>query len=282
MSKRLAMLLFLCSTLAVLGAFAFAGFVLYSDRNIIFELPGMSSDGHNTLRGFDSNPTVSLEVDQDDSQGPLELSFAEKLIRNKPYSAQIEGDAIQTLTDGSLLHRQWRNMYFRDADGRIRLEQTHPFSAASPSGPSRIKVWVGDPVANKSSVSEGDRGSQWTEPGWQKEFLFQFNKAKGVVMLNLPVLNDTEDIRRTALGVKQIEGMTCRGMKEDITLPIGIIGNQRAVRISIEIWYAPDIEAVVRSEVNDPRFGKIGYKLANVRLGPQPFSLFDQSAYKKQ
>jgi hypothetical protein len=61
------------------------------------------------------------------------------------------------------------------------------------------------------------------------------------------------------------------GSRETSTIPAGAVGNERAIVITSERWYSPDIDAVVSSKTSDPRFGETSYVLANVvRAEPAP------------
>jgi hypothetical protein len=81
-----------------------------------------------------------------------------------------------------------------------------------------------------------------------------------------PSESTTED-----LGEQVLEGVLAHGTRETSTIPAGVLGNQRAIVITSERWYSPDIDAVVSSKTMDPRFGETSYKLVNVvREEPAP------------
>ena len=81
-----------------------------------------------------------------------------------------------------------------------------------------------------------------------------------------PSESTTED-----LGEQVLEGVLAHGTRETSTIPAGALGNQRAIVITSERWYSPDIDAVVSSKTMDPRFGETSYKLVNVvREEPAP------------
>jgi hypothetical protein len=84
-----------------------------------------------------------------------------------------------------------------------------------------------------------------------------------------PFANATED-----LGQQVIEGVLARGTRRTQTIPAGTFGNERAIQIVAEQWYAPDLEAVVSSRNYDPRVGETTYRLVHVARGEQPPDLF--------
>ena len=82
------------------------------------------------------------------------------------------------------------------------------------------------------------------------------------------------ETRTEELGVQNIEGVDAEGTRTITTIPAGGIGNERPIEITYEKWYSRDLQLVVMSKHNDPRFGEQTYRLTNiVRAEPDP-SLF--------
>ena len=80
--------------------------------------------------------------------------------------------------------------------------------------------------------------------------------------------------RTEELGTQNIEGVDAEGTRTITTIPAGAIGNERPIEITYEKWYSRDLQLVVMSKHNDPRFGEQTYRLTNiVRSEPDP-SLF--------
>jgi hypothetical protein len=84
-----------------------------------------------------------------------EMSFAGKLVKGAPYSAQAVTETVQTLSDGNRIVRKNTAQLYRDAEGRTRREQTvgyfGPFAA---SGDETQTVFINDPVAGFSYILE--------------------------------------------------------------------------------------------------------------------------------
>lgn len=84
-----------------------------------------------------------------------EMSFAGKLVKGAPYSAQAVTETVQTLSDGNRIVRKNTAQLYRDAEGRTRREQTvgyfGPFAA---SGEETQTVFINDPVAGFSYILE--------------------------------------------------------------------------------------------------------------------------------
>ena len=80
------------------------------------------------------------------------------------------------------------------------------------------------------------------------------------------------------LGKQIIEGVEAEGTRTTVTIPAGEIGNERAIEIVSERWYAPELQLVVMTRHSDPRFGETTYKLTNVNRTEPVKSLFEVPA----
>ena len=89
-----------------------------------------------------------------------------------------------------------------------------------------------------------------------------------VIDLHAPSQAQTE-----SLGKRLIEGVEAEGTRSTITIPAGEIGNELPIEIVSERWYSPELQTVVLSRRNDPRFGETIYRLVNINRS-EPLSSF--------
>lgn len=89
------------------------------------------------------------------------------------------------------------------------------------------------------------------------------------------------DTRTEQLGMQNIEGVDAEGTRTITTIPAGAIGNERPIEITYEKWYSRELQLVVMSKHNDPRFGEQTYRLTNiVRSEPDPSLFTPPQGYK--
>lgn len=89
------------------------------------------------------------------------------------------------------------------------------------------------------------------------------------------------DAKSESLGKQVIEGVECTGSRDTTTIPVGAVGNERAIESVTEHWYSPDLQQEVLTKTTDPRFGETTYRLTNIVRAEQPRSLFEvPSDYK--
>lgn len=84
-----------------------------------------------------------------------EMSFAGKLVKGAPYSAQAVTESVQSLPDGNRIVRKNTAQLYRDTEGRTRREQTvTAFGPFADSGDETQTVFINDPVAAVNYILE--------------------------------------------------------------------------------------------------------------------------------
>ncbi len=110
-----------------------------------------------------------------------EMSFAGKLVKGAPYSAQAVTESVQTLSDGNRIVRKNTAQLYRDAEGRTRREQTvgylGPYAAA---GEETQAVFINDPVAGFSYILEPSSRTARKMPRRELRFKVEGDAAAGV------------------------------------------------------------------------------------------------------
>jgi hypothetical protein len=78
-----------------------------------------------------------------------EMSFAGRLVKGAPYSAQAVTETVQNLNDGNRIVRKNTAQVYRDTEGRTRRDQTLGYIGPyATSGDIPQTVFINDPVAS--------------------------------------------------------------------------------------------------------------------------------------
>ena len=78
-------------------------------------------------------------------------------------------------------------------------------------------------------------------------------------------------LTRESLGNQTIEELAAVGTMETVTIAVGTIGNDRALKSTREFWYSPDLQTNLKVVRIDPREGTQDVRLAGVsRTEPEP------------
>ena len=216
-------------------------------------------------------------------EGPLGprmeiLGFGEmhpgKVVTGAPYSAVAVTETRQSLADGNAISRKVQANVFRDSQGRTRRETTLTgVGPLSTTGASRTFVMIHDPVAGTAFVLHQDtkvaeklpvpRGGGKPPANLQGKFNARMQEE---------IANGT--LKKEDLGVQTINGISAQGTRFTRTIPAGQAGNAKPIIITNERWYSPDLQIVIKTVRNDPRFGETTYTVTNIQKQEPAAALF--------
>jgi hypothetical protein len=207
------------------------------------------------------------------------LGFGEmpgKVVTGAPYSAVAVREHKQTLSDGNVIDRKEQSNVYRDTQGRTRRELTFTgFGGLATAGQPRSVVMIHDPVAGSAFILHPDKKTAEQLPGRPGG---KAGKGPGAhqnkfeARINEEIANGT--LKKDNLGTQSINGVTAQGTRYTRTIAAGQMGNANAITITNEQWYSPELQTVVKSVRNDPRFGETTYTLTNIQRTEPAASLF--------
>jgi len=219
-----------------------------------------------------------------------------KTVTGKPLSANEVRRTRQTLGDGTHIDKTETDKYYRDNDGRTRIERDNgsmvmisdPVSGATTetnNGKSHVMMMRSGSMAGVP----GEKGMMIGPPPELRKEMVDKMKAEvqmqnGIASAGGAVFSTRMDTIATTmppekgasedLGDQIVNGVMARGTRSTITIPEGQIGNDREIKVVSERWYSNDLQMLVKSTNNDPRFGETTYELTNVLQGAQDPTLF--------
>lgn len=195
-----------------------------------------------------------------------------KVVANAPFSGKQVTTETQTLADGNQITHTITSQFYRDAEGRTRIERT--FSGVGPwaGGTPRTMIEIHDPVggysymldASKQTATKMTMPPPRTRTGETKTFSGKARSGENVTTENL--------------GSQTINGLNATGTRSTETIPAGANGNTRAITIVSERWYSPDLQMVIQSKRTDPRSGEADTHFENVVRASPDASLFQPPA----
>lgn len=216
-------------------------------------------------------------------EGPLGprmeiLGFGEmhpgKVVTGAPYNAVAVTETRQSLADGNTICRKVQANVFRDSQGRTRRETTLTgVGPLSTTGASRTFVMIHDPVAGTAFVLHQDTkvaerlparpGGRKAQPDLQGKFNARMQEG---------IANGA--LKKEDLGVQTINGISAQGTRFTRTIPAGQAGNAKPIIITNERWYSQDLQIVIKTVRNDPRFGETTYTVTNIQKQEPAAALF--------
>ena len=209
------------------------------------------------------------------------LGFAEmhpgKVVSGAPYSAVAIVETKQTLSDGTTIDRKTQTSVFRDSQGRMRRETTMPaVGPLAADGQPKTFILIFDPVASAAYAIHPDQkiADQLPAPRGRMAKNAETPDFAGKLdaRMEKEIANGT--LKKDDLGTKSINGVAAQGTRYTHTIPAGQIGNDKPIVITSERWYSPDLQIVLLSTRNDPRFGQTTYSITSLQRQEPPATLF--------
>ena len=245
--------------------------------------------------------------------GAVGVGIGEKISRTPvlgaPYSAMITNESSQLLADGNRITQSSSGTTARDSQGRTRQDAPLPTIGSMTAANAPHLVFINDPVGQKTytlnltektaqsfaipgvgigtGVGVGAAGSQETTTFFLK--LKQEGEAsasgqtpeiatqKNLVMMDkakAETFGEATEVNTEDLGTQTMEGVFVTGTRTTKTIPAGQIGNEKPIRIAIEVWTSPELKTVVMSKRSDPRMGEQTFRLTNIVRSEPDASLF--------
>jgi hypothetical protein len=206
-------------------------------------------------------------------------SMALKPVTGKPFSATETRRTRQTLGDGTHIDKVDKDKFYRDYDGRTRIERENGGSVSisdpstgamreSTNGKSRVLIMRSGSFNAATSTAQPDKKAM------QERLAAALSRA--TIALPIPAEKaNTED-----LGDQVINGVMAHGTRSTITIPEGQIGNDRQIKVVSERWFSNELGVLIKSTNNDPRFGETTFELTDILQGAQDPILFEMPAVK--
>ena len=202
-----------------------------------------------------------------------------------PFSGVATTQFVSRATDGRRFVHTKSAWYYRDGQGRVRVEldlgANHPESAGASSSFEADSVLVIDPISHHRYMMY---------PLKRTAFVLSVRGPSTAVPLRPPVATPDVDVsfslpghgpkppdvasETVALGEKEIEGSKVVGSRRVHVVRVGALGNGSPITVTAEQWFSPEMGVVVmHSEASstDLRMDEMTSRLHQVsRTEPNP------------
>jgi len=218
-------------------------------------------------------------------------------IKGAPYSATAVTESTQVLADGNRIVNKSASSVARDSEGRTRRDMPKGLGPLRADLPQM--VMISDPVSNADyMLNPKEKTADVMNRLGGKEVFFEQtgkdNKERHELEQKMKIKTKVEqtgafhlegggevrraefggEVKHEDLGTQVIEGVSCTGKRESVTIPAGAIGNERPIETASETWTSSDLHTVVLSKHSDPRFGETVYRLTDIQRSEPDPSLF--------
>lgn len=218
--------------------------------------------------------TLTAQPAQEDLFKTLQTKFWFELnvVKGVPYSALVETETVQLLSDGNRITNKTTSRVYRDSEGRVRRESVG----------ATAEVFINDPTTGVSYV---------LDPQHRSAVRSRNNVTPAEVEKLTPATTVLPDATPQAarppakkkklrppntesLGQQMIEGVLCEGQRTTSTIAKGEAGNELPLTIINEQWRSPELQVLVLTKHSDPRIGATTYRLTNIQRNEPDRALF--------
>lgn len=214
-----------------------------------------------------------------------------RTVTGKPLSATEERHTLQVLGDGTRIEQTDSNLFYRDDQGRTRIERTAEGTASvviqDPVAGFLVVLDPATKVARKSSLQQGTFTAAAMPPSAGAAGMARMETNKrtftwvaggpGTVTSDVMIHRTETNMPQPSvedLGWQDVNGVTAQGTRTTLRIPAGQIGNDRPIQTVNERWFSSELGMMVKSSNSDPRFGDTSYQLTNIQRTPPAPSLF--------
>lgn len=215
--------------------------------------------------------------------------FAEEppAIAGQPYSAVSETQSTTVFADGNRIVRTNTAHYFRDTQGRTRVERSiaevdgaGPLSLASTTiyDPAKSERYMLNPrfkTAVVLKVPEGGAGGTASKVAEMTPLEVTAPFALLGLRMGVGATARTESASETtALGQKVVNGVLANGTRLVRTIPAGVLGNEKPIISTLERWVSPELQVPVQITETSSIGGTVVYNLEQISRGDPDPALF--------
>jgi len=206
-------------------------------------------------------------------------------IAGAPYSGVAVTQSTTTFSDGNRIVRNASTRYYRDGQGRTRVERGVGGDGAGNGSQSNAMITITDPVGGElyffrtqskiveaMTLSPGLMAARSAvAPAADRQVPFAL---MGIGMGIGASLSTEASSTSTSLGQKVVNGVMATGTRTSRTIPAGVLGNEQPITSTVDEWFSPDLDVPVQITQKSSLGGDVTLNLTQLVRGEPAASLF--------
>jgi hypothetical protein len=199
-------------------------------------------------------------------------------IVGQPFSGMRTWQGSRNFVDGNRIDRGAVERLYRDGQGRTRVEREVPAQVlANNPRTEPVQVTINDPLSgdrielrarSKTAVIFRGRSTPALPPPKSLpavSVMFAGHQYRG---------DDQGWSKPVSLGEKSFDGLRAVGQRRQYTVPVGTIGNEKPIVLTVTQWFSSDLSLIVARSGTSSLGGEFGMQVENLVHGEPDASLF--------
>lgn len=199
-------------------------------------------------------------------------------IVGEPFSGVRTWQGARSFIDGNRIDRGTTERLYRDGQGRTRVEHDVPAQVlANNPRMEPVQITINDPVSGDRIELRARSKTALILRGRSAPAVPPLKSMPPVSIIFAGHLYDGSDpgwAQATLLGEKSFDGLQARGQRRQYTLPIGTLGNEKPVVLTVDQWFSPELSLVVARSGTSSIGGEFGMQVENIVHGEPDAGLF--------
>jgi len=199
-------------------------------------------------------------------------------IVGEPFSGVRTYQGARNFIGGNRIDRGTTERLYRDGKGRTRVERDTPAEVLARNPRMEpVQITINDPLS-------GDRIELRAQS--KTAMIFHGGAAPAAAPLKTEppvsfvfagrVYSGTDQgwSKPAALGEKSFDGLRATGQRRQYTLPIGVVGNEKPIVVTVDQWFSPELSLIVARTGTTSIAGEFGMQVENIVHGEPDAGLF--------
>lgn len=199
-------------------------------------------------------------------------------IVGEPFSGVRTWQGARNFLGGNRIDRGTSERLYRDSQGRTRVERDIPAQVlANNPRMEPVQITINDPVSgDRIELREHSKTALIFRGGAAPAMPPPRSMPPVSVVFggHLYDGNDPGWSTATLLGEKSFDGLRARGQRRQYTIPVGTVGNEKPIVLTVEQWFSPELSLIVARNGTSSLAGEFGMQVENIVHGEPAAALF--------
>lgn len=199
-------------------------------------------------------------------------------IVGEPFSGVRTWQGARNFVGGNRIDRGTTERLYRDGQGRTRVERDTPAQVlANNPRMEPVQVTINDPVSGDRIELRAHSKTALIFRGRSTPALPPPQSMPPVSVVfggHLYTGREPGWSKAVMLGEKSFDGLRAQGQRRQYTIPIGTVGNEKPILLTVDQWFSPELSLVVARSGTSSLAGEFGMQVENLVHGEPPAGLF--------